>query len=1355
MSQSKFELLFTADTKQAKAATADLRNDVADLSSKSGDTSAALDKQTAALNREAEAARKAAEQTSRLAEAEAKAAAVRASTSNFEFETRAAAEARLGLKPSHPASKPTSPSSPTSSPQLPSNPAGNPKWADDVKARYVPLYNAQREYGRELEKVQKAERDGILTTDEAAAAQLRLKAGYDQQVEKIRRTDVAMRGLNDNYKLTAHEARNMSYQVNDVVQSLMLGMPVQQVFLQQGPQIAQIYGGVGNTLKAMASHATLARVAIGGIAAVAVTGASAWNSYLQSTKEVSTAANGLGRATAGSFEDMEAAAQAGAAAAGISVKSARSMEAQFLRTGKIGSENFEQLIGISKDFAVTFGMDAEAAGKALSDMFADPEKAAQQLYRQYGLIDAATARHATNLAQSNRVSEAQAVLLAALPNGLAVATEATTAFGRAWENVKNASSDAYDWIGRTIDRAASGPSLEAQIADAQSRYDRFSNQSQRSPFIMGTLNGATDNATQAKAELDALTEQKRLRDAAAAERKKQAEDNRISAAALGIAEGSNANVDARREQELKNQIAALQSATRVTGLDDTQRDFINTAIEAKTRALDALINKQARASELDRLDIQIANERNPLLRAELEARRARLELSGQEVSAASVEAAAGRARTRVIEETIAAASAQSADMQTELQVRSQVAAMVQSGAITARDANRVLQEELTLRPLIAAAAIAETKDKAALNKVIGELRDGYAQLAAQEKLSGAQDFIRTQRERIAGLQVELSVAGETEAVRGRIRAQLQAEEEIRHRGLATKSREADEIRAVYAQQENLNRQISQRSGAADFIRSQQERLASLQVELAVVGETETVRNRIMAQLEAEQEIRRRGLDVASTEASIIRANALEGEKRIQQLEKQADAWKQVREAGESTIDSLVDSLSSGDLSGALEDISKDLTKSLLTLSVTNPMKNAAFGTNYGTINDVGGFGGIISKLFGGGQVDGNGIIQSALGAANTTGSMNVQAAVVNIGGAGIGGLDVSRMFNAANSNAPVGTMAQYAAAIRNIESRGSGGYNAMGPITVNGDRAYGAYQVMGANIPGWTKSALGTSLSPQQFLSSQEAQDAVFNKIFGGYVGKYGASGAAQAWFAGPGSIGRDTNSSDLYGTTISQYVSKFETEVQKMAGVAGNATGSLGNLGAGLNTATQGLDQFGGGLGNLAQSLLGAVGGGTGSGLAGFFKSILGAFGFSNGGYTGPGAVDEPRGVVHAGEVVWSQRDVARAGGPAVVDAMRLGRRGYSNGGIVEAGPSPFTSFSRGSSGGNALVDSRPVIQVINQSSAHVNAEVEETSNERGQRQYKLVMSDMVGEGLAAPGRGRKTFEQMYGARRAPRRRT
>ncbi|WP_439426400.1 phage tail tape measure protein [Stenotrophomonas sp. T8] len=63
-------------------------------------------------------------------------------------------------------------------------------------------------------------------------------------------------------------------------------------------------------------------------------------------------------------------------------------------------------------------------------------------------------------------------------------------------------------------------------------------------------------------------------------------------------------------------------------------------------------------------------------------------------------------------------------------------------------------------------------------------------------------------------------------------------------------------------------------------------------------------------------------------------------------------------------------------------------------------------------------------------------------------------------------------------------------------------------------------------------------------------------------------------------------------------------------------------------------------------------------------FQNMRG--GYFTGGYTGDGGVHQPAGVVHKGEVVWSQRDVARAGGVEVVEAMRKGLKGYDSGGAV-----------------------------------------------------------------------------------------
>lgn len=81
----------------------------------------------------------------------------------------------------------------------------------------------------------------------------------------------------------------------------------------------------------------------------------------------------------------------------------------------------------------------------------------------------------------------------------------------------------------------------------------------------------------------------------------------------------------------------------------------------------------------------------------------------------------------------------------------------------------------------------------------------------------------------------------------------------------------------------------------------------------------------------------------------------------------------------------------------------------------------------------------------------------------------------------------------------------------------------------------------------------------------------------------------------------------------------------------------------------------------------------GQGAGWVNAIGSIL-SNGKSEGGYTGPGGKYEPAGIVHRGEVVWSQADVKAVGGPKRANAMRP-TAGYANGGIVGGSSAPMAN--------------------------------------------------------------------------------
>ena len=138
---------------------------------------------------------------------------------------------------------------------------------------------------------------------------------------------------------------------------------------------------------------------------------------------------------------------------------------------------------------------------------------------------------------------------------------------------------------------------------------------------------------------------------------------------------------------------------------------------------------------------------------------------------------------------------------------------------------------------------------------------------------------------------------------------------------------------------------------------------------------------------------------------------------------------------------------------------------------------------------------------------------------------------------GYSSLDATAPQSQPGGGGPSGGGTDYQNAISRIESGGR--YDLQGPVTSSGDRAYGKYQIMGENIPQWTRDALGRSMTPAEFLRNPLAQDRVFNHRFGSYVSKYGPGGAARAWFAGEGGM-NNPNARDQLGTSVGSYERQF-----------------------------------------------------------------------------------------------------------------------------------------------------------------------------------------------------------------------
>lgn len=138
----------------------------------------------------------------------------------------------------------------------------------------------------------------------------------------------------------------------------------------------------------------------------------------------------------------------------------------------------------------------------------------------------------------------------------------------------------------------------------------------------------------------------------------------------------------------------------------------------------------------------------------------------------------------------------------------------------------------------------------------------------------------------------------------------------------------------------------------------------------------------------------------------------------------------------------------------------------------------------------------------------------------------------------------------------------FAESIARIESGGR--YDARGPVIergmYRGDRAYGKYQIMGKNIPEWSRQVLGREVSIQEFMQNPAIQDQIFQGKFMEFVQRTGnPADAASMWFTGR-PLAQARGRSDQLGTSAEQYVARFNRhlgEAQARGGPAAPRQGT------------------------------------------------------------------------------------------------------------------------------------------------------------------------------------------------------
>lgn len=703
---------------------------------------------------------------------------------------------------------------------------------DDVRASFNPIFAAQQRYEQQLGRIAEAEQLGAINAIEAADA---------------RKRAASMAQMSGAANINSQHTGNVAFQGFDVLTTAAMGMDPLMIGFQQGPQFVQVFqqmGGGTQALKGLAaglmSLLTPMSLATIGMVALGAVGIQQIGKLIPKTKTLGEALEDLAGATdtyAKSSERARMSTTALQAEFGSASDVARKLLEDMAELDRraAGRGISDTLKALPREFGVQLDDYAVPGASDLKGLFGVSGFDREGMSRVFGVesamkwaVDARGTEQQIKAVETLRdrwreASEAERGVSEKEDAGLRqinTVLEKLAVLRGVDENA--AGREAAQNMARDLERQAALDQTILRYGEQSAEARAMENRQEREALQLKLQDlKITRDSTEGRRALAALDQLQALREAEAQEARRnwlQDKDDRLNALRLEISLIGQSNAEQARSRALAE--AELEIRDRKLGVLD--------AILARTRAVaiaaaEASLEqeKAARAAQVtsitDAFDARIGLARDPMTRADLEAQReyARIMLETSDVAKADAEAQ--RIRARAISETTNAARVQAADLLDEVAARQQVAAQVAAGTVMASDANRVLQQELQLRPLIAAAARAEGAEKRQLTEVITGLRLAYAAQAIEERRQAQNDYLRGAAERVQQAKLELALAGQSAEVRARILAMVQAEREIRELGLTGAA--ADDVRARIDEVSQLNREIERQAGAWETVQS--------------------------------------------------------------------------------------------------------------------------------------------------------------------------------------------------------------------------------------------------------------------------------------------------------------------------------------------------------------------------------------------------------------------------------------------------------------------------------------------------------------------------------------------------------
>ncbi|HDY5342766.1 phage tail length tape measure family protein [Klebsiella variicola] len=486
---------------------------------------------------------------------------------------------------------------------------------------------------------EQAETLNLTTTEllQYKAAQLGISAEAAPFIQKITDQNAAMSKGGISAGQYSQAMRYLPMQITDVVTSLASGMPVWLVAIQQGGQIKDSFGGIGNTFKALTTLITPARIAMGGlvgiVAAAGIAAVSAMNDQDEFNHSIQKTGNYAG-VTSGELEQM---AQQGGQLRG-NYSQVRDILNGLVSSGRFTGETLTSVAQAATLMAELSGQSADEVVSSFLKMNDGVTSWAANTTQQYHFLDLETYQRIQSLEDQGRKEEAIEVASQAFKKAseerLRTMEQQLNRAARAWNNVKIAATGAWesfkDKAGGALGLDAPADELTDKIKELEAKIAAAGTDTE----VAMQPREYQESVKRYKEDLAALKEKQQAEEKAiAAEAKRKQTDTESIAAAEKLQKlwkGNRSELEKEAdavEETRKNYETLWKSASgrdmlQSRGVTSTDgKNFSGGQWDIDTKALDKsgqkadqynkqlqqTLNQKKAITELDRVEAEIRN----------------------------------------------------------------------------------------------------------------------------------------------------------------------------------------------------------------------------------------------------------------------------------------------------------------------------------------------------------------------------------------------------------------------------------------------------------------------------------------------------------------------------------------------------------------------------------------------------------------------------------------------------------------------------------------------------------------------------------------------------------------------------